>query len=103
MILIPFQINENEYNIFCALQIDNLERIQKYDPAQIQPHKLGKEWDALKLNTVLIGFANNRDLQRVQAWVAAGQPDEALKYLSRGFEFKPEQGDHDGMYGSVKS
>lgn len=102
MILIPFKINEKEFNIFCVLQADNLERIREYDPAQIQPYKLGPEWDNLKLDTVIIGFANNRDLQRVQSLIAVGQTEEALKHLSRGFQFKPEAGDHDGPYRSIK-
>lgn len=102
MILIPFQINEQEFNIFCALQQENIERIREYDPAQIEPYKLGAGWDKLKLNIVFIGYANNRDIQRIQAWIAVGQLDEALKHLSHGFQFKPEAGDHDKLYQSMK-
>jgi len=95
MIVIPFQLNDREYSVFVMLQDDNLERIRIYDPAEVQINKLGERFQKLKLKDVIIGYGTDDDQRKVLELCGAGQPREALKYLSRGFAFRPDQGDHD--------
>jgi hypothetical protein len=105
MILIPFQINAREYNVFIALDDQSLERIGAYDPAQVQAQEMGGAFRHLKLKTVLVGYANEEDVQRVLKIIRRdGDPREALQFLSRGFEFRPDdKGDHDGPPLSLKT
>ena len=102
MMVIPFQISERAYNVFILLEDENVQRIKKYDPAQWEPKKMGGIWSNLRLNTVLIGYANAVDAAKVLQLAQSGKTDEALKMLSRGFEFRPDLGDHDNPYESVQ-
>lgn len=101
MFLIPFQISKDSYNIFAVLCDDNIERIHGYDPAQIDIAKMGPEWSRLRLNVVLIGYATPDDVTQMTEMIQAGRAPEALKYLSRGFAFRPDKGDHDQVYKSA--
>lgn len=98
MIIIPFQVGPLEYNVFVALQDENLERMKAYDPAQLEPRKLGHPWDFMRLNVVLIGYATEADIAEIQDLAARGRGAEIPKRLSRGFKFRPEAGDYDGHY-----
>jgi hypothetical protein len=99
MQLIPFRIDAERYNVFVVLEDDNVKRIKGHDPAQFDVTKLPAEWHALKLNIVLIGYANEHELANVRRMIARGQAAAALEYLSRGFAYRPDQGDNDAPYG----
>lgn len=100
MQLIPFEVEKGRYNVFVVLEDANVYRILKdYDPAQFSVLKLPPEWQARKLDTVIIGYANPQDLERVAKLIAQGDATAALAYLSRGFTFRPEAGDNDAPYG----
>ena len=101
MLAIPFQINSTDYNVFVALEQDNIDRMKAYDPAQLEPLKLGMPWVGMRLNVVIIGFAMASDVEEAQRLAATGKGHEIPKLLSRGFQFKPEAGDHDGPYRRV--
>ena len=98
MQIIPFQIDADRYNLFVILEDTNIDRIKLYDPAEFETAKLPPEWQARKLNLVLIGYANAEDVIQVRRFVAAGNPHAALEYLSRGFAYRPDQGDNDFPY-----
>jgi len=102
MFVIPFQINQREYSIFIALQHDNLERIAAYDPAEVQMDKIPLKFARLRLKDILIGYSTEDELRQVLQLLEAGQSRDALKLLARGFAFKPNAGDHDGPYLSLK-
>ncbi|HTA46407.1 MAG TPA: hypothetical protein VK789_28385 [Bryobacteraceae bacterium] len=99
LIVIPFQINAREYSLFIALDDQSVERIKAYDPAQVEMGKLPPLWTNLRLNTILVGYATNIDVARITEMLqGADDPRKALQFLSRGFAFKPDQGDYDGPY-----
>lgn len=98
MLVIPFAINATEFNVFVALQDDSLERMKSYDPAQIEPRKMGMPWAGMRLNVVLIGYATGPDVEEINRLQASGRGAEITKFLARGFNFKPEAGDYDGPY-----
>ena len=98
MQLIPFEISTGIYNVFVVLEDTNVKRIHGNDPAQFAVSKLPPEWQARRLDTVIIGYANPHDLERVRLLIAQGNAASALEYLSRGFAFKPGEGDNDSPY-----
>ena len=104
MLVIPFQISASEYNVFILLGPENLERIQAHDPAQMDITRMEPNWRRLRLHTVLIGYGTKKEEAEVIRYVqAGGKVMDALQHLSRGFQFRPDKGDSDEPYTSVKS
>ena len=69
MQLIPFQVDEDRFNVFVVIEDENWQRMQAFDPAQFALAKLPEEWQRLKLDTVIIGYASERDLLHVRALI----------------------------------
>lgn len=103
MICIPFSLNAKEYNIFVALDDSNLIRVRHYDPAQLDVVSMGPAFRHKRLVKVIIGYADTADVQKITALINDGKPAEALEYLSRGFAFRPDQGDYDGPPMSLRT
>lgn len=87
-----------EFNVFVILEDTNMERLKKFDPAQLGIEKMGPPWTSLKLNTVLIGYCPAEEMPHVDALFQQRKAQEALQFLSRGFEFRQDLGDNDGQY-----
>ena len=102
MIAIPFLVDESSYNVFLVLEEANVERIRAYDPAQFDFSKLPQEWQAKRVNLVLIGYATNEELATLHGVISREGLGAALQLLSRGFQYRPEAGDNDENYGEVK-
>ena len=102
MIVIPFSLNAREYSIFVALQDDNVDRMKQYDSAQVDVSAMPPEFRHKRLMKVIVGWATTEDIQHVIALGLDDKGAEALQYLSRGFEFRPDKGDYDGAPLSVK-
>ena len=100
MIVIPLQVSETAYSIIVLLEDDNLERIKAYDPAEITIRKLGLSH--LRLQDVVIGYATAQEAAQVAAIRDRAEIPELLKKLSRGYQYRPDKGDHDGPYLSLK-
>lgn len=103
MQIIPFQTGPASYNIFVVLEDDNLARLREYDPAQLGLEKLPAKWNALRLGTVIIGYATQHDIAQVHFLLHEGEVKRALELLSRGFVFDPTRGDSDAPYRSALS
>lgn len=95
MLTIPMVVNEQCYDLFIILLDDNVDRIKSYDPAEVVTANLSGPFVNRHVRTVVIMYANEKDVQEVMALCRAGTPNKALKYLSRGFQFRPEKGDSD--------
>ena len=103
MIAIPFLVDESSYNVFLVLEEANIERMRVYDPAQFDFAKLPQEWQAKRVNLVLIGYATSEELATLHGVIAREGLGAALQMLSRGFRYRPEAGDNDENYGEVKA
>jgi hypothetical protein len=102
MNIIPYRLNEKEYSIFVALGEDSIERIRAYDPGMFDLEKLPEPWPGLMLRQVLIGYATEADMAHVAKMKLDGADmRECLLFLSRGWQFRPDLGDHDGHYERV--
>jgi hypothetical protein len=101
VLMIPFSDEPGTYKLFIVLEDDNIERIHEADPAQISFPVPG--WESERLVLILVGYANAGDRNRVLQYVQENRPMDALKYLSRGFQFRPERGDYDGPPTSLRA
>lgn len=100
MLVIPFSTDAGSYKLFVILEDDNIERCKRLDPAQIQVPMPG--FERHRLSRIFIGYASPEQKAQILAMVAQGNVGEALKQLSRGFEFRPDLGDYDGPPLSLK-
>lgn len=100
MKLVPFETKQGEFNVFAILEDTNIERLKKFDPAQIDVKKMGQPWSSMRLNTVVIGYCPPADRQLIDNLFARGQAARAIEFLSRGFEYRQDLGDTDEPYKS---
>lgn len=97
MLMVPIQtIGHTNDVLIIILEDENLERMAKADPAEIKLKDSGKELVNPvvyvcheKVTQELITILKTRDLSLI------------MGHLQRGFEFRPDKGDHDN--GPVRS
>lgn len=75
-----------------------LERMRRQDPAQLHVPAMGEPWASLKLRDVFLTYETPEDTAKVIALFRDGKHREAMKFLFRGFEFRPDLGDDDAPY-----
>lgn len=102
MTVLPFQINAREYSVIMAFDEEGLGRIRQYDPGELHLYTLGPPWTLLKLKDVIVTYCTASDLDRVLELCRAGDTRAACRWLTRGFKFRPEEGDHDQPPVSLK-
>lgn len=102
MYVIPFQVSETTYSIMVVLLDENIERIKQRDPAEVTMKSLGSLWESLKLKDIIITYTTEAEMAQMMQLCATGRTPEALRRLTRGFVFRPDKGDHDGPYLSMK-
>jgi hypothetical protein len=102
MLIVPLRVSETEFGVFLILEKDNVERIKQYDPIELAIEKIGPPYSALKMTFINILYATKEDLVVFHDLVKHGDLRAAIKHLSRGFKFKPSEGDHDLKYQSIK-
>lgn len=98
MLMIPFQINAEEFSVFVILEPENTRRMRDNDPAQINLWKMPAPYSALRLRDVILATPTPQDAAKAMRMADAGNVQAAMEYLSRGFKFKPKEGDDDLPY-----
>ncbi len=98
MMMIPFEVGSGEYSVFVILEAENLTRMKDNDPAQINVWKLPGEYRRLALRDVIISTPAPEDIAEAVLLIRSGKPLDALKFLSRGFSYKPKEDDNDLPY-----
>jgi hypothetical protein len=96
MLCIPFQVSETHFSLFITLDDASLSRMKQYDPAEVTFAKVmeGSTMKGLILKDIIIGYATAKDIAHILDLAKTDQPlREGLKYLSRGYAFRPDQGD----------
>jgi len=69
--------------------------MKAYDPVEVPIKDLPPEYSGLTFKDVIVTFATDADVAHVEQLARAGQGREALRYLTRGFRYRPDRGDHD--------
>lgn len=100
MQLIPITISVLEYDIWAVLDDGNMDRLRAYDPAEVVLDKLPEPWRSMRLRSIQICYAKPSDMAEVARRLEAKDVRGALKFLSRGWTYRPEAGDHDEPYES---
>jgi hypothetical protein len=100
MLSLPFKVSDTEMDLFVILEDDNIERIKQYDPAEIVRSNLGP-MARLTIRNVVIMYASKADIATVMPMFENGDPNQAMRHLSRGFRYRPDAGDHDDGYKSL--
>ncbi len=101
MFCIPIGIGDRKYTVLVVLQADNIERIREYDPAVVTINSFGEPWNGMKLADVSITFATAEDEKEAFRLCREGMILEAVRFLTRGFRYRPDKGDKDGAYESA--
>ena len=101
MMLIPYAVNESQFDVFIVLEPDNVDRIVNQDPGELDLRKLGTNWAGITLRKIFIGYADAATRSQIERRFQEGDLQGALAWLSRGWQFRPEAGDNDLEYGSI--
>lgn len=102
MMMIPFAVSRDEYSVFVILEAENLQRMKDNDPAQVNVWKMPDEYRRMKLRDVIIATPSPEDTAEAILLIRSGKPKDALQLLSRGFQYKPREGDSDLPYQSSR-
>ena len=98
MVTLPLQVSMTHYDLFLILEDDNLERIKAYDPAEVALRRLPPAWHKLTVRNIQLCYATAEELKLLMGATNIVEVVKRLKVLSRGWQFKPEQGDSDASY-----
>src|SRR5262245_55187192 len=104
MMTLPIKVSDTEMDLWILLEDENIERLKKYDPAEVvKKHLVGRDkmLQGLDYRNVMVAYMSPADLATMMPMLENGDLIPALKHLSRGFAYKPESGDHDDDYKSV--
>jgi hypothetical protein len=103
VLVIPFAIDARRYSVYVGFDDEGMERLKAYDPGELVLKQLGEPWISRELKDVLIGYCSPADFAKIQEIIAeTNNPGEALLYLTRGWKYRPDAGDHDFGPISVK-
>ena len=101
MICIPFQTSKTNYSMFIVIQQDNVDRMKQNDPIHINiSRRFPPEWSDLPVSDIHIAYASEEDMLTIMELMNRRDLKGAFNFLSRGFKFQPEKGDHDQPYQS---
>jgi hypothetical protein len=84
-------------DLLIALAEENIERIRQYDAAEVIWPQLPQEYCMRRPHTIGVTFCTQAEQDEITR-MSNTDPDwkdKAFQMLTRGFEFKPELGDHD--------
>lgn len=103
MLILPIQ-SKGHLNDLLVIVFDqgDIERMRKGDPAQIKMLDIKRVGKDLMNPTVIVCY--EQDQTKLTQLINKGDIVAVLEYLQRGFEFRPDLGDHDrGPEGLEKS
>lgn len=94
---IPYRFDAKHFNVVVVLSERNIERIKERDPAEILTREIaqacGTAFTKLVLKDVIITYATPEEMRRVSQLLGAGMLQEALKLLTRGYRYRPDEND----------
>lgn len=101
MFVMPFSVGAGQFSVMVVIEAGNIERLKANDPAEVSIAKLGPPWIDLMLKDVLIVMPTPEDAARAMAMATSGNGPAALRFLSRGFAYRPDKGDNDKPYETI--
>ena len=98
MILLAQVRRNGTVDLCIVLDEVSIERIKRYDPAEVQWPQLPPIYSSRRPATIGVAFATKSDQAEIERMAASGDPnwqEQAIKLVTRGFEYRPDEGDHD--------
>lgn len=91
MIILPIETADHEHDaIIVVLDPANIERMKMADPAEVVLQQIGKQ---LVNPTIMICLERpSKEWTRI---LQSGDLKAIIKFLQRGWKFRPDKGDHD--------
>jgi hypothetical protein len=88
-----FRVSPLHYSLAVILSEENIRLIKNYDPAEVVLSTIKGElpWTYLMLKDVVIGYATGEELKTIDALLAEDKWRAALRLISRGYRFRPEE------------
>jgi hypothetical protein len=102
MILISRVRRNGTVDLMVVLDEDSVERIKRYDPAEIPWMEMPPDIRMRRPATIAVAYATAAEQKQIEQW-SVSEPDwkdKAIDMLSRGFEYRPDLGDHD--FGTIE-
>ncbi len=94
MIILPIQSKGHLNDLLVVVfGPQNLERMKKGDPAEVKLKDIKRSGKDLMNPTIIICY--EEDQTKLMQLVNSKNIQQILEYLSRGFEYRPDLGDHD--------
>jgi hypothetical protein len=96
MFVLTLLLRNGKVDMLIVLDETSIDRIRKYDPAEIQWQQLPKEYSMRQPATIGITFATAEEQKEIER-MSQTDPEwkkKAFQMLTRGFQYQPELGDH---------
>lgn len=98
MILIPIQTeNHVKDTVIIILDPESIERMAAGDPAEADLHRCGKQ-----LVNPRLMVCQEKPTKEFTDLLNGGDIEAIIKYLTRGWKYQPDRGDHDRGPESLK-
>ena len=98
MILIPTVRRNGKVDVIIVLNEESFERMKRADPAQVIWSQLPPEFSTRPMHSITVSFCTAAEEKEIEQLSASGDLNwklTAAKKLFRGFEYRPDLGDHD--------
>ena len=96
MRVIPIQTPNHVRDILIVvLGKDSLARMEKGDPAEVKLAEVARSGKVLLQPIISLCYEDDAGMAKVVRFMNEGNLRAALKYLGRGWEFRPDLGDSD--------
>jgi hypothetical protein len=97
MMGIPIRISPTEFDITVVLEPENIARMREHDPAELVKKLYGPPWTGLQIRNIAIAFLPTEEREEFLRRLKQ-DPLDGLRWLSRGFKYRPDRGDADTQY-----
>jgi hypothetical protein len=90
LLVVPFAVERDFYEVIVILQDHNIARIRAYDPAEVPVSLVSPSFPGRRLKRMYVTYANSEEAARIEQLARLGRGAEALKLVTRGYRFLPD-------------
>ncbi len=94
---VAFRVSETHFSVVVVLTEGNIVRMRSYDPAEVCIREIvaanGPPYTHLKIADVILCYGTEKDIAEMTRLIEAGQWIEGLRFITRGYRFRPDLGD----------
>lgn len=101
MMILPLETENHEHDaLIIVLDPDNLERMKGGDPAEVKLKQLRQAGKNLVDPAIVLCY--EKPSPKFNRLIQSGDTLAVIQYLQRGWQYRPEAGDHDRGPESIK-